>query len=289
MRVEAAKAPNPAATAEKPVFDGIRSFAALKAQCEFGPRPVGSEAHRKTRDWLVAEMKKLADETTTQDFTYKGMPLTNVIGIFNPTAKRRVLLCAHWDTRPTADQELDPAKRRKPILGANDGASGVAVLLEIGRLLKQKPPSVGVVVVFLDGEDYGSFERDEGVFLGSRHFAKNSIKQWRCEYGILLDMVGDRNLDIYREEASQNYAPGVNQKVFAAARRLGYGKNIIDDLKTSVVDDHIPLNQAGLPTIDLIDFNYGPWHTLDDTPDKCSAESLKIVGDTLLEVIYTEK
>lgn len=271
-----------------PVFDGARAFKLLVQQCDFGPRPVGSAAHRKTRNFLLAEMKKYADETVAQDFTYKGMPLTNIIGVFNPGAKRQILLCAHWDTRPIADMEIDEAKRRQPILGANDGASGVAVLLELARLFKAHKPPVSVLIVLLDGEDYGDFKRDEGVFLGSRHFARNH-KGYRPEFGILIDMIGDKNLDIYREVHSQRYAPGVNEKVFRIARELGYEKYFIDDLQTEVLDDHIPLNQAGIPTIDLIDFNYGPWHTLDDTPDKCSAESLAIVGHVLLEVVYREK
>ena len=235
----------------------------------------------------MEEMKKYADKVTTQEFTYNGMPLTNVIGVFNPSAKRQILLCTHWDTRPRADQEINPAKKRQPILGANDGASGTAVLLEMARLFKERRPTVGVLLVLLDGEDYGDFEADKGVFLGSRYFAKNHTG-YDPAFGILLDMVGDKHLDIYCEENSQRYAPGVNEKVFSLARELGFGKYLIDTLQTNIIDDHIPLNKAGIRTIDLIDFNYGPWHTLDDTPDKCSAESLEIVGRVVSELIYRE-
>lgn len=273
---------------KRPVFDGDKAFALLKKQCEFGPRPVGSEAHRKTRDFLMEEMRKYADKTVAQDFSYRGLPLTNVIGVFNPDAKKQVLLCAHWDTRPRADQEIDPAKKRQPILGASDGASGVAVLLELARLFKEQKPSVGVVMVLLDGEDYGDFERDEGVLLGAKYFARNH-QGYNLDYGILLDMVGDKNQDIYREENSQQFAPGTNEKFFRAARELGFGKYIIDEVKTNVTDDHMPLNAAGIPTIDIIDFNYGAWHTLDDTPEQCSAESLKRVGETTAEVVYSER
>jgi Zn-dependent M28 family amino/carboxypeptidase len=276
------------AETSRPAFDGPRAFKLLKEQCDFGPRPVGSSAHAKTREWLMAEMAKVADKTVAQDFKYKGLPLTNVIGVINPNAAKKVLLCAHWDTRPRADMEIDPAKRRLPIIGASDGASGVAVLLELGRMFKEKRPDIGVVLVFLDGEDYGDFQRDEGVFLGSRYFAKNH-SGYDVEYGILLDMVGDRDLNIYREVNSQQYAAHVNDKVFRAAKELGYGNKIIDSLKTDVSDDHIPLNEAKIPTIDLIDFDYAPWHTVDDTPDKCSAESLKAVGETIAEVVYREK
>ncbi len=276
------------APTKRPAFDGEKAYAILKKQCEFGPRPVGSEAHRKTRDFLMDEMRKYADKTVAQDFLYRGLPLTNIIGVFNPEQKKQVLLCAHWDTRPRADQEIDEAKQNQPILGANDGASGVAILIEIARMFKEQKPNVGVVIVLLDGEDYGSFEKDEGVLLGAKHFAKNH-RDYNIEYGILLDMVGDKNLDIYREQNSQRYAPGTNEKFFRAARELGHGKFIIDDVKTNVTDDHIPLNVSGIRTIDIIDFNYAPWHTLDDTPDKCSAESLMRVGDTTAEVVYRER
>jgi glutaminyl-peptide cyclotransferase len=274
-------------TTQRPAFDGERAYRLLQKQCDFGPRPVGSDAHKKTRDFLLSEMAKYADNTIAQDFTYRGMTLTNVIGVFNRQAKRRVLLCAHWDTRPTADEELDVEKRRQPILGANDGASGVAILLELARLFREKKPSVGVIIVLFDGEDYGDFTQDEGVFLGSRHFAKNH-NGYALEFGILLDMVGDRDLNIYREANSDTYARHINDKVFRIAQELGHGKHIIDQAGRNILDDHIPLNEAGIPTVNLIDFDYGPWHTLEDTPDKCSAASLAIVGNTVAELIYRE-
>jgi glutaminyl-peptide cyclotransferase len=278
----------PAVAVERPTFDADKAFKLLEKQCEFGPRPVGSEAHDKTRDFLLAEMEKYADKAVGQDFTYRSMMLTNVIGVFNPDAPRQVLLSAHWDTRPRADMELDANKKRKPILGANDGASGVAILLELARNFKEKKPDVGVVIVLFDGEDYGDFDRDEGVFLGSRHFARNH-KGYKPEFGINIDMVGDKDLNIYKEINSQHYAPGTNDKVFRIAKELGYRNNLIDRLQTNVTDDHIPLNQAGIPTIDLIDFDYGPWHTLDDTVDQCSPKSLGVVGNVLAEVVYREK
>lgn len=281
-------APGAPTPVKRPAFDKERAFQLLTKQCEFGPRPVGSRAHRQTRDFLLEEMRKYADQTVAQNFTYRGMPLTNVIGLFNPQAKRSVLLCAHWDTRPIADQEIDPEKQKQPILGANDGASGVAVLLELARHFKEQRPEVGVIIVLFDGEDYGDFEKDEGVFLGSRYFAKNH-RGYNPAFGILLDMVGDKDLDIYREGNSERFAPDINRKVFRIARELGYGKYLIDTLKFTITDDHIPLNQVGIPTIDLIDFNYGPWHTLDDTPEHCSPESLAVVGNTVAEVVYRER
>lgn len=273
----------------RPAFDGEKAFALLVKQCDFGPRPVGSEAHQKTRDFLMAEMQKYADKTVAQDFKYKGMPLTNVIGVFNPGAKKTVLLCSHWDTRPHADQEINEEKKKKPIIGASDGASGVAVLLELARNFKEKKPGIGVILVLLDGEDYGDFYKDEGVFLGSRYFARNH-SGYNADYGVLLDMVGDKNLNIKREANSDRFAPGTNRKVFDIARELGYGQYLIDDHGYEITDDHIALTTIGrIPTIDLIDFDYAPWHTLEDTPDKCSAKSLSIIGSVLSTLVYREK
>jgi len=277
------------ARAARPTFDGGRSYELLKAQCAFGPRVPGTAAHRKCRDYLAAEMRKYADRVVLQDFTYERLPMTNVVGLWNESAKRQVLLCAHWDCRPVADEEIVPAKRRMPVMGANDGASGVAVLLEVARLLKAQAPPVGVVIALFDGEDYGDFQRDRGVFLGSRHFAARMKTLCSPTYGILLDMVGDRDLGIYREGISEQRAPGINDLVFKVARELGYSKQFVDSVRHIVMDDHVAINDAGVPCINLIDFDYAYWHTVEDTPDKCSAESLKVVGETVAEVIYREK
>jgi hypothetical protein len=307
----------------RPTFDGERAFAQLKKQCDFGARPLGSDAHEKLRDYLVAEMKKYADETVTQEFKYRGMPVTNVIGVFYPAgskepSKSPVLLMAHWDTRPIADgpfsSEMRSGKpfqygpngwnRTTPIMGANDGASGVAVLLELARLFKEKKPTVGVVLLLDDGEDYGDFHANnyqgDGVVLGARYFARHFHENkafGQPNYGILLDMIGAKNLILPREAISQQYAPGTNEKVFDIAKSLGYSDVFRYQETQQVDDDHLPLNEAGIPTIDLIHplpYNeyqttgYVQWHTLQDTPDKCSAKSLKIVGETMAEVIYRE-
>lgn len=308
----------------RPKFDGDRAFAYLKKQCDFGPRYLGSEGHEKCRDYFVAEMKKYADEVVTQDFKYRNMPVSNVIGVFHPAGETKpsaspIILLAHWDTRPIADGPNSPESRKapayrygpngwnriNPILGANDGASGAAVLLELARLFKEQKPTVGVLLMFVDGEDYGDFRANnsegEGVFLGSRYFAANFRKNkslGQPVYGILLDMVGGKNLIIPREMESQNYAPGTNEKVFSTAQRLGYGDIFRFHETQQVEDDHIPLNNAGIPTIDLIHplpfspyerTGYYYWHTLKDTPENCSAKSLKVVGEVLTEVIYSEK
>lgn len=200
----------------------------------------------------------------------------NIIGEQNwKDAKVRLVLFAHWDSRPTADQEPLEENRAKPIPGANDGASGVAVLLELMRVLKGQNLPVGVRYVLTDGEDLGP-GLDE-MFLGAEAYAKDqgSIKG---DYGILLDMIGDKDLTVPIELNSWGYAPELCRNLYRLAGRLGLGKNFPLQYGEDIMDDHLCLNKAGLPTIDLIDFTYRPWHTLADTPDKCSAASLGKVG-----------
>jgi len=276
------------AQSSPPKFDSARAFAILRKQCEFGPRPVGSAAHNKTRDYLAAELRPHAKSMELQNFqhtaagrTYK---LSNIVARFGSDSG--ILLCAHWDTRPTADEELDAADRKRPILGANDGASGVAVLLELARMFHERPPAVPVTIVLFDGEDFGPTGKD--MFLGSRYFASKLGDKSGFRYGILLDMVGDKELEIYREANSQTSAGFVVDKIWDTARKLGYGSIFKDEVKYTIGDDHIPLIRAGLPCADVIDFDYAYWHTLDDTPDKCSAESLKAAGETIAKVVYSE-
>ena len=286
--------PPPSAFAEL-TFDANRAFKYLQTQCDFGPRPPGSAAHRQTRDYLISELKKFAREVVAQDFTYQSangpLDLTNIIAIFGsakadpaPVRTEKVLLAAHWDTRPFADRDADPKKRHLPILGANDGASGVAVLLELARAFHAKPPNTQVIMVLFDGEDYG--KKIDEMFLGSRYFASNIDDKWRPDYGILIDMVGDRDLDIYIEYFSKVAAPDVVDKVWRLARRLRL-KGIYDKVGRSVLDDHVLLIKVGIKCINIIDFNYPYWHSVEDTPDKCSPESLKTIGRLLLELIYS--
>ena len=279
-----------AVQAERPAFDGKRAFADLAKQVSFGPRVPGTQAHLQCRDWLMTELEKVADRVELQTFTRvvngKSLRLYNIFAIFNESASKRVMLCAHWDTRPTADEELDPANRKKPILGANDGASGVAVLLELARQFKLKRPEVGVIIALWDGEDYGPTV--DNMLLGSRYFAKNMGKL-RPTYGILLDMVGDKDLQIYKEVNSVYAAPQLVEKVWRTAGELGYRKYFPDAQKYAIIDDHIPLIEAGVPCIDLIDFDYPYWHTLQDTVDKCSPQSLQIVGEVVAAVVYSER
>jgi len=273
-----------------PKFDSSRAFSVLSRQCDFGPRPVGSAAHDRTRDYLVRELRRYADSVELQNFQHaqadKTYRLSNIVAEFGDPNTRGVLLCAHWDTRPTADEELEAADRQRPILGANDGASGVAVLLELARMFHERPPAVPVTVVLFDGEDFGPTVQD--MFLGSRHFAARLGNKPRFRYGILLDMVGDKELEVYREGNSQAGAKSVVDKIWTAARKLGYDGAFRDQVKYTISDDHVPLIEAGLPCADVIDFDYACWHTLRDTVDKCSAESLRTVGETIARVVYSE-
>jgi len=279
------------AQSSPPPFDAARAFAALRKQCDFGPRPVGSQAHDSLKTYLMDELRRYTDRVSVQDFRHvrsgRTYDLSNVVASFGPSKGRALLLCAHWDTRPTADEELDSDKRARPITGANDGASGVAVLLELARMFSERPPAVPVTIALFDGEDFGPGNAD--MFLGSKHFASKIDKADAFKYGILLDMVGDKDLQIYRESHSNSSAPEVVDKVWAAARKLGHGSVFVDKVKYAIRDDHLPLIRQGVPCIDVIDFDYAYWHTLEDTPDKCSPESLRIVGETVAEVIYSER
>jgi len=273
----------------KPVFDAENAFKYLEKQCEFGPRPPESAAHKRTRDYLISELQKFSEEVIAQDFTAKTksgkLNLTNIIAIFGSESDKTLLLAAHWDTRPIADHDPDASKRNTPILGANDGASGVAILLELSRIFSMKPPGVKVVVVLFDGEDYG--KKINEMLLGSRYFARKMNKRWRPDYGILIDMVGDKDLNIYVEPHSAKAAPEIVKKVWELAEELQL-EGIYKEFGPAIMDDHIPLIEEGIKCIDIIDFDYPYWHTLEDTPDKCSPQSLETVGKLLLELVYSE-
>jgi glutaminyl-peptide cyclotransferase len=279
------------AQANSPDFDSARAFDLLRKQCDFGPRPPGTPAHEKCRDYLLSELSTYASSAELQSFEHvrsgKTYKFANVIGKFGKSGTPAILLCAHWDTRPTADQELEPADQKKPILGANDGASGVAVLLELARMFHERPPAVPVTIVLFDGEDFGPKEGD--MFLGAKHFASTLKKPTGYRYGILLDMIGDKGLGIYKEWNSVSAAGDVVDRIWSAARSLGHGSAFIDQTKYTISDDHVPLIRAGLPCVDVIDFDYAYWHTLSDTVDKCSPKSLQTVGETIAKVVYSEK
>lgn len=287
-------APAPA-SGSRLAFDGQGAFKDLEKQVAFGPRVPNMASHTACRDYLVDTLRPEADSVERQDFTWKVGPRTlqmsNIIARWKGTGgKKGVLLSAHWDTRPTADYEPTPAGRRTPIPGANDGASGVAVLLQAARMFKKTPPPVPVMIVFFDGEDYGPGV--DRMFLGSRHFADHLPKDTPGR-GILLDMIGDRDLQIPKEDNSVQNAQEVVDEVYGQARALGLERYFPSVVDRSIEDDHIPLQQKGLKVIDLIDFDYGPdhtwWHTLQDTPDKCSPNSLAVVGEVVTRWVYSQK
>jgi len=278
-------------------FDAARAFAYLEKQVSMGTREPGSPGHQVCLDFLEAETRKFAESVRLQSFQWhdskinRSYTLTNVIASFNPEAKKRIFFAAHWDTRPRADYE-PKENRHKPILGANDGASGVAVLLEMANQLKLDPPSIGVDLIFFDGEDYGEEGHLEEYFIGSRYFGKNS-KDYHPEYGVLLDMIGDANLNIPKEGFSYKNLPHIVDKVWGIAQDLGYTE-FEDRVGHYVHDDHTALMEYGIPCINVIDFEYPDrthryWHTLQDTPDKCSPQSLETVGRVMMELIYSEQ
>jgi Zn-dependent M28 family amino/carboxypeptidase len=298
-RAPAAQQPTP------PGFDADQAFAYLKAQTDFGPRVPGTQAHRDARAWLMAELGKASDDVQVQPFTRvlrgNDVQMANIVAVIpgiGAAPRERVLLCAHWDSRPTADKDPDPAKRTTPISGANDGASGVAVLLEIARQLKTHPLQQDILIVLFDGEDFGTYparaDRLDNMLMGSEFFAQN-LPDPKPTWGILLDMVGDTDLNICREPNSEQFAPAYVDRIFRVAREFGYlrgggAPGFVDaPFRSPIEDDHMPLNRAGVPTVDLIDFDYPSWHTTGDTIDKCSARSLEIVGRVVLATLQDGK
>lgn len=267
-------------------FDGERALGYVREQLAFGPRVPGTEGHRAAGDWIERLARERADTVIVQQWTHTtadgaALPMRNIFARFRPAAAERVLYVAHWDTRPRSERASDSTRRALPVPGANDGGSGVAVLLELAALLKKTPPAVGVDLLFVDGEDYGTFgPPDVDVLIGAKYFAEHlPDPDYRPLFGVLWDMVGDRDLRFEQEANSVQQAPEVVSRVWEVARQLGHGATFTNVPGLAITDDHLPLLQVGLRVIDVIDLDY-PWHhTPDDTIDKVSAASLKIVGD----------
>lgn len=243
---------------------------------------------------MLERLDALAPVLQADSFQYvtqsgDSLDLVNVMARFAPERSRRILLLAHWDTRPRSDQATDPTLRAIPVPGANDGASGTAILLELAGLFASDPPPVGVDLLFVDGEDYGPGLDD--MLLGARHYAASLSDDDRPVYGLLLDMVGDADPSFPVEAISAQYADVVVRKVWRAAERLGLRDYFPSAVGRRLQDDHVPLIEAGLPTANLIDFTYGPqnryWHTPDDTLEHVSASTLTIVGEVVAELVYS--
>ena len=292
-----------------PAFIADSAMAYCQAQCDFGPRTMNSKAHDLCEEWIINKFKGFGLEVETQkaDLTgWDGTKLhsTNIIARFNPQAERRILICAHWDSRPWADNDPDSANWHKPVLAANDGASGVGVMLEVARLLQNDTTlAIGVDLVCFDAEDYGTpqwaekNEDSENTWaLGAQYWAKNLPENYKPQFGILLDMVGGQGAKFYQEQFSLRYAASIVDKVWSAARHAGYGSMFTNEVGGQITDDHIPVNEAGIPTVDVIpcypdcrQSSFGPtWHTINDDMEHLDANTLKAVGQTLIQVIYSE-
>lgn len=272
-------------------LDERRVFGYLEDICKLGPRPSASEGMSKQQELLVDHFMKLGAQVSFQEFDTphpkKGTPvrMKNLIVTWHPDAKERVLLCCHYDTRPFPDR--DPYRPKGTFLGANDGGSGVALLMELGHSLPTIRPTFGVDMVFFDGEEF-IFQRDGGkFFLGSEYFAKQYRDRppaHRYVCGVLVDMIGDKKLTVSPEPLSQKFAPKVVSSLWETARSLGIKEFVSKPYQTEINDDHVPLNEiAKIPTADLIDFDYPAWHTTNDKSSQCSGASLVKVGRVLLE------
>jgi glutaminyl-peptide cyclotransferase len=274
-------------------FQGATAFGYIQTQVGFGPRVPGTAAHRRMGDWLDSLLRQRADTVIVQSWKHvtaagDTLPLRNFIARFNPSAEKRLLLLAHWDSRPTAD---GPGSQdsTKAVVGANDGGSGVALLLGVADVLKRSPPAAGVDLLFVDGEDYGHFtDVPADVLIGSRYYAANQLPGPKPLYAVLFDLVADKDLQLYQEGNSLVGAPEVVELVWATAKDLGYGGYFISSPRHTLIDDHLELQKAGIRAIDVVDFDYPAWHTTGDTIDKVSAGSLQVVGDVALALIRRE-
>ncbi len=294
-----------------PSFDADSAFAFCAAQCDFGPRTMNSKAHDLCGEWIINKFKEYGCEVIPQQATLTGYDGTqlkamNIIASYRPELSERVLLCAHWDSRPWADNDPDSTNWHTPIMAANDGASGVAVMLEIARLLKSDTTklNVGVDFVCFDAEDWGvpmwSDARydDSSWALGAQHWSLTPHKErYTARFGILLDMVGGQGAQFWKESTSLQYAKDIVKKVWNAAKTVGYGSYFPEKEGGMITDDHVPVNEnAKIPTIDIIPYypdcqqsSFGPtWHTISDDMEHIDKNTLKAVGQTLIQVLYSE-
>ncbi|MDL2228040.1 M28 family peptidase [Odoribacter sp. OttesenSCG-928-L07] len=291
-------------------FNEDSAYLFVKQQVDFGPRVPGTKAHEEAAEYLLGKLLKYADTAIIQSFkarVYTGeiFDSKNIIGVFNPTNRKRILLCAHWDSRPYADHDPNPENKFTPIDGANDGASGVGVILEIARQLSILKPEIGVDIIFFDMEDYGTHKSKEDETttgeewaLGSQYWAKNPHTYgYKAFYGILLDMVGAENPVFLKEEYSMHFAPHVIENIWKTASNLGYKKYFPEEVGVPINDDHFYINYyAKIPTVNIIHLDtstlngsfFEHWHTVEDNISKIDPKSLKVVGDVVLTVVMNE-
>ena len=286
-----------------PLFSADSAYLYVKQQVDFGPRVPNTKQHIECGNYLEKQLAEFGAKVTIQnaDLTaFDGAILKskNIIGSYNPVAEARILLFAHWDTRPWADNDPNKKNHKTPILGANDGASGVGILLEIARNLGKQNPTVGVDIAFFDAEDYGNISGNEDSWcLGTQYWAKNPhVQGYKAKYGILLDMVGAPKATFYREQISDYYAQNVVDKIWRQASALGFGQYFVNEAGGAITDDHVYVNKlAGIPSVDIIQYDRNTptgfgryWHTLNDTMENIDKNTLQAVGTTLLNVIYNE-
>lgn len=300
-----AEATQVSASTNTPEFDADSAYQYVVNQVDFGPRVPNTKAHKDCGEYLTSELKRFGAKIFVQEAileAYDGTKLEakNIIGSYDPEKTKRILLFAHWDSRPYADEDPDEANHYTPIDGADDGASGVGALLEIARQINQKRPEMGVDIIFFDAEDYGTHtaykhHKQDTWCLGTQFWTKNPhVPNYKAEYGILLDMVGHKNAVFYKELTSLQFAAPLVERIWETARDLGYGKYFINAKGGAVTDDHqYVISGRNIPSVDII--NYDPntenkfgdyWHTMDDTIDNIDKSTLKAVGQTVLEVIY---
>ena len=273
-------------------FNGSAAYNYAKAQVDFGPRVPGTPAAQKAGDWIISQMRARADTVIVQSFTHttadgRKLPLRNILARFRPELKDRVIYITHWDSRPVSESASTDAEKKMPVPGANDGASGVGMFVALGDVLKRSKPNVGVDLLFTDGEDYGQFGPPEvDVLIGSKYFAQHPpTPGYKPLYGVLWDMIGDKDLRIPYEMNSFQQAPEVVSRVWQTAADLGYGDVFVQESGGLITDDHIPFLNAGMHVIDVIDLTYPPHHTPQDTMDKISAKSLAAVGDVATALV----
>jgi Zn-dependent M28 family amino/carboxypeptidase len=290
-----------------PTFSADSAYRYVEAQVGFGPRVPNTPAHTACADYLTDRLKAFGATVAVQQFevaAYDGTLLKarNIIGSYRPETKKRIALFSHWDSRPWADADPDAKKHYTPVLGANDGASGVGVLLEVARQLNRQLPALGIDIILLDVEDYGAHQdykgnhREEFWGMGAQYWARNPhVPAYRARFGILLDMVGGKGARFRYESYSEQYASSVNRKVWKAARSLGFGDIFVQQAGFPVTDDHLFVNRyAGIPTIDIVPYSenssfFEHWHTVRDDMDAIDKSTLQAVGQTVLEVIYKEQ
>lgn len=292
-----------------PVFNKDSAYHFIEAQLAFGPRVPNTAAHKACAEYLENKLQSYTDtvivqKTRVRAFDGTALQISNIIASFKPAERNRIFLCAHWDSRHIAEKDPNPDMQNKPIDGANDGASGVGILIEIARILNKNQAPIGLDIILFDAEDYGQPHNsqlptmEDTWALGSQYWAANPhVPGYYAKYGILLDMVGAENATFLKEGYSMQYAPNIVNKVWQTANRLGYGNYFLMQESSHITDDHFYINTiANIPTIDIIhyDRNTGTgffpyWHTQGDNLEKIDKNTLEAVGQTLLQVIFEEK